>query len=57
MKNRILLSFRLFIEVSQLILLLVVELNFDLPYSLNGARCAVCLYAFEMMQAFIETKS
>ena len=57
MKDRILLSFRLFIDVSQLILLLVVELNFDLPYSLNGARCTVCLYAFEMMQAFIETKS
>ena len=40
--------------VSQLIFLLVVDLNFNLANSLDGAHCTVCLYAFDMMQAFIE---
>ena len=40
--------------VSQLIFLLVVDLNFNLPNSLDGAHCTVCLYAFEMMQACTE---
>lgn len=40
--------------VSQLIFLLVVDLNFNLPNSLDGAHSTVCLYAFEMMQAFTE---
>ena len=40
--------------VSQLICLLVVDLKFNLPNSLDGAHCTVCLYAFDMMQAFIE---
>ena len=42
--------------VSQLISLLVVDLKFNLPNSLDGAQCTVCLYAFDMMQAFIEIK-
>lgn len=41
--------------VSQPIFLLVVDLKFNLPNSLDGAHCTVCLYAFEMMQAFIES--
>ena len=39
--------------VSKLICLLVVDLKFNLPNSLDGAHCTVCLYAFDMMQAFI----
>lgn len=36
---------------------LACDLNFDLPYSLDGAHCTVCLYAFKMMQAFIGINS